>query len=68
MVSLLSLVLFAFGFLSRFIFLLWDAVSLPVTLIFIILYNLASCILTEQEASKLRSFVDEPAFTDLHWV
>ncbi|KAK4801162.1 hypothetical protein SAY86_021649 [Trapa natans] len=23
--------------------------------------------LTEEEASKLRSFVDEPAFTDLHW-
>ncbi|XLS78096.1 hypothetical protein HN51_062321, partial [Arachis hypogaea] len=23
--------------------------------------------LTEEEASMLRSFVDEPAFTDLHW-
>ncbi|KAI4315227.1 hypothetical protein L6164_028061 [Bauhinia variegata] len=23
--------------------------------------------LTEEEASRLRSFVDEPAFTDLHW-
>ncbi|KAF5180433.1 Acyl-coenzyme a oxidase, partial [Thalictrum thalictroides] len=23
--------------------------------------------LTEEEASKLRAFVDEPAFTDLHW-
>jgi len=23
---------------------------------------------TEEEASMLRSFVDEPAFTDLHWV
>lgn len=23
---------------------------------------------TEEEASKLRFYVDEPAFTDLHWV
>lgn len=30
-------------------------------------YLLLFC-LTEEEASMLRSFVDQPAFTDLHWV
>jgi len=25
-------------------------------------------VVTEEEAAMLRSFVDQPAFTDLHWV
>lgn len=60
MVSLLFFVLFVFGLLC------WTA--LPITSKCTILYRVVICILTEKEAAKLRSFVDEPAFTDLHWV
>lgn len=34
----------------------------------IILYYCVNFIFTEEEASRLRSYVDQPAFTDLHWV
>lgn len=34
----------------------------------IILFILTSSIVAEEEASRLRFYVDEPAFTDLHWV
>ena len=31
-------------------------------------FILESVIITDEEASRLRFYVDEPAFTDLHWV
>lgn len=34
----------------------------------LILFFFATIYRTEEEASMLRSFVDEPAFIDLHWV
>jgi hypothetical protein len=30
--------------------------------------NFGSFVITEEEAGWLRNFVDEPSFTDLHWV
>jgi hypothetical protein len=34
----------------------------------IVLFILISSIIAEEESSRLRFYVDEPAFTDLHWV
>jgi hypothetical protein len=41
--------------------------SLDVWHSFVDAINVAFCV-AEEEALKLRSFIDEPAYTDLHWV
>lgn len=47
----------------------WIVLYCIVLLIFFHIYFTLCCyFLTEEEAGRLRFFVDEPAYTDLHWV
>lgn len=42
--------------------------SLYLFFLFNMYFALYRHFLTEEEAGRLRFFVDEPAYTDLHWV
>jgi hypothetical protein len=72
---LLLLIFFFFIFFRFFYFIFLNLIFLHLTmgeylykLQLIVLFILISSIIAEEEASRLRFYVDEPAFTDLHWV